>query len=104
MVAQYPHPRPFLPPYQYAAKKQQQQQQQQKKNWRWERPVNEVSAWSLRSLVPRPLLSSAAGGQKLGRWNGVISFPDFQSGSETRKEATIRVKINFAPLWITLAL
>ena len=50
------------------------------------------------------LLLSAAGGQKLGRWNGIISFPDFQSGSETRKEATIRVKINFAPLWITLAL
>ena len=64
--------------------------------------MNEASSWSLRSLDPRLLLSSAASDQKLGRWNEVISFPDFRSGSETRNEATIRVK--FAALWITLAL
>ena len=51
---------------------------------------NEASACS---LVPRSLLLSAASDQKLRE---VISFPDLWSGSDTGKEAAIRVKIT---LW-----
>ena len=44
-----------------------------KKNWRWDRPVNEASAWSLPSYQP--------GNEATAR---VISFLDLRSGSETR--------------------